>query len=507
LVNNSPLSDTVIASLLKGNHVHGKIKKVLLQNLAFSEYIENLFNNIGLESSIIQEVNNLRSNNIPQDFVLLSFQSQFPGFKSYLNKFMQDEFIFLKNGGDPQDPNNPANKVRVDRTLAALFNANQEIKVGNSIMVMLPKRDVMIKNGDINILNYIRKNGILPINIPKGTEPDNGFPIKIAPAPVDSNIVVQPVEQVNGACGGTISNQPSASARYSFSSGIKGTGLTYYWNFGDGYVSFKENPTHTFPDRGVFNVTVTVYDSEGSGCTPPSGFQVGNGSNTTNGTACTIAGNGHVNISSNYNNVIFTATGLSSSYDYSWTFGDGGSAHGAQVNHSYQVGGTYPVTLIVTDNSGCTWSYASSIQVSNPQQPIVTPSCCDKYDKVMDSWHSPDSYHKFRHILNVKSLLIGSSRVSGEVITYHKFIFANWWIIYPNSSSVNVSGNVYAQDINNNSCGRTLPISYTLNNGWALWNTASYDPLVAPIYTEYNSATSSATAFGVTDVLSVSSCK
>ena len=507
LVNNSPLSDTVIATLLKGNHVHGKIKKVLEQNLAFSENIETLFNNVGLESNIIQEINNLRSNYIPQDFILLAFQSQFPGFKSYLNKFLQEEFIFLKNGGDPQDPNNPANKVKVDRTLATLFNENKEIKIGNSIMIMLPGRDVYIKNGDINTLNYVRKNGTVPINTPKGVEPDNGYAIANGPAPVDTNILVIPVDQVNGACGGVISNQPSSSERLSFSSGIKGTGLTYYWNFGDGYVSYKENPTHRFPTKGDFNVTVVVYDAEGVGCTPIGTSQVGTG-NSTNGTQCAIPNtNGaSFSVSGNYLSVSANATGLPFGVTYSWDFGDLGFAGGNPATHNYQVAGSYPVTLIATDANGCTWTHVQTITVTSPP-PASTGNCCDKRDKAMDHWNSLDSKHKFRHILNVKHAFTASTdRVSGEVITYHKFIFANWWIISLNQSSVNISGTVYNTH-GNTFCTGSEYVTPTINNGNAFWNTASYNTSADPVYTDLNSVFSSATAFGYTDVLYVSDCQ
>src|SRR5437867_8508257 len=72
-----------------------------------------------------------------------------------------------------------------------------------------------------------------------------------------------------------------------------------------------------------------------------------------------------------------------SSYDsdgdhlqYDWTFGDGGSASGQQVTHSYSQSGTYTVTLTVIDSgtnpnqlTGTTWN---SITVESSRAQTAT---------------------------------------------------------------------------------------------------------------------------------------
>jgi len=50
---------------------------------------------------------------------------------------------------------------------------------------------------------------------------------------------------------------------------------------------------------------------------------------------------------------------------YAWSFGDGGSATGATVTHSYALAGNYPVQLIVTDNDGLADTVTTSAQVSH----------------------------------------------------------------------------------------------------------------------------------------------
>jgi PKD repeat protein len=82
----------------------------------------------------------------------------------------------------------------------------------------------------------------------------------------------------------------------------------------------------------------------------------------------------------------FTATGgvLTASVDatassdpdgtitsYAWDFGDGGTGTGVTADHPYATGGTYPVTLTVTDNSGAKGSATRDVVVRNPNEPPV----------------------------------------------------------------------------------------------------------------------------------------
>ena len=54
---------------------------------------------------------------------------------------------------------------------------------------------------------------------------------------------------------------------------------------------------------------------------------------------------------------------------HSWTFGDGGTATGATASRTYAAGGTYTVTLTVTDDRGLTDTETRSVTVSGPNQP------------------------------------------------------------------------------------------------------------------------------------------
>lgn len=59
---------------------------------------------------------------------------------------------------------------------------------------------------------------------------------------------------------------------------------------------------------------------------------------------------------------------------YSWTFGDGGTATAQNPSHTYSAGGTYTVTLTVTDNQGATGNVSHTVTVTAPpptQPPVV----------------------------------------------------------------------------------------------------------------------------------------
>lgn len=76
---------------------------------------------------------------------------------------------------------------------------------------------------------------------------------------------------------------------------------------------------------------------------------------------------------------VYDCTGLDCSFDargssdadgnivsYDWTFGDGSSASGVLVDHVYASGGSFPVTLSVTDNADATGLDTQTVSVQAP---------------------------------------------------------------------------------------------------------------------------------------------
>ncbi len=161
----------------------------------------------------------------------------------------------------------------------------------------------------------------------------------------------------------------------------------YWWNFGDGqYTGWQTSAgvSHAFANTGNYSVRLWVKDSCGAmsaadtvivsivnpnpcaGNTPPNAI-------------ITSPSSGLVNQSLNF-------SGLSSSdstgtiQSYAWNFGDGQSANGVTVSHSYASAGNKTVTLTLTDSCGAQATTSRTISITNPdpcagnQPPIAQAS-------------------------------------------------------------------------------------------------------------------------------------
>jgi large repetitive protein len=74
---------------------------------------------------------------------------------------------------------------------------------------------------------------------------------------------------------------------------------------------------------------------------------------------------------------------------YAWTFGDGATASGVTAAHTYATGGSYSVTLKVTDNAGATNSTQQQVTVTAPG--VETAYATDAFGRtVAGGWGNAD---------------------------------------------------------------------------------------------------------------------
>ena len=129
---------------------------------------------------------------------------------------------------------------------------------------------------------------------------------------------------------------------------VNGPVTWYQWTFGDGNVSFVQDPVHSYELNGSYQVCLTigtsietpegtvqcldstchivVYDEGGSGCDQ---YQASFTSEWTGGST-----------------MIFFSTTDPPGGNQFWQFGDGGSGSGQQVTHTFDTTGTYTVCLV-----------------------------------------------------------------------------------------------------------------------------------------------------------------
>ena len=128
-----------------------------------------------------------------------------------------------------------------------------------------------------------------------------------------------------------------------------------WWNFGNGNTSQTGSPCNTYATAGNYNVTLVVQDTIGCRDTiiqPVTINPLPAASFTHSGATC-------------QNSVIsfFGSTGVGYT-GWSWNFGDGDTSNLQNPIHTYLSGGTFNVSLIITNQFGCVDTFTSSIVIN-----------------------------------------------------------------------------------------------------------------------------------------------
>jgi len=148
--------------------------------------------------------------------------------------------------------------------------------------------------------------------------------------------------------------------------------ISYYWEFGDGYTSYLQHPTHIYQSAGDYTVSLTVTDT--NGCTDIVQHLV-----NINEPDADFS---YIPVDPNPGDTVFF-TDLSSSTNgyiiqWTWYFGDGDSTtvhypDNPDVWHIYSDSGNFIVELYVIDNDSCS-SYTSQnllVFAGSPIYPIA----------------------------------------------------------------------------------------------------------------------------------------
>ena len=129
-----------------------------------------------------------------------------------------------------------------------------------------------------------------------------------------------------------------------------GQSCTYQWNFGDGTTGSGIFASHTYRTVGAFPVTLTVTDPRGAQAQVVKPVNVGAGAPPE------VAFTFSPTAPAPGQTIFFNASTSKPAegrvlVEYFWDFGDGTTASGVSVSHSYAAIGDYVVTLKITDDA------------------------------------------------------------------------------------------------------------------------------------------------------------
>jgi len=155
-----------------------------------------------------------------------------------------------------------------------------------------------------------------------------------------------------------------------------GLSFTGHWDFGDGGSADGLSASHTFASAGTFTVSFTVKDTENL-TSAPAQLTV-TVTTLQPPTASITTPSGNVSITTGHS-VSFVGAGSDPnglSFTGHWDFGDGGSATGLAVAHTFATAGTFTVSFTVTDTQSLTSAPATRTVtvLQPPTATITTPS-------------------------------------------------------------------------------------------------------------------------------------
>jgi PKD repeat protein len=140
-----------------------------------------------------------------------------------------------------------------------------------------------------------------------------------------------------------------------------GAGITWHWSFGDSTFSNDQNPTHTYANNGLYHVCLTITATNPQ-CTDTRCHDVPIGPPPPPGCQSWF------NHMPNWLHISFEGhLPMNAPATYAWTFGDGASGNGKNIDHNYAAAGFYSVTLttVLQDSSLCTFTSTQQIFVGD----------------------------------------------------------------------------------------------------------------------------------------------
>lgn len=145
----------------------------------------------------------------------------------------------------------------------------------------------------------------------------------------------------------------------------------WLWSFGDGATATTQSPTHVYANEGIYDVTLTVTNANGSatviqsGCVHVFAVRLTPATQTVLGAAKSVAQfTASVTTGAHPLTVTFTDTSTNTPLAWHWDFGDSGKSSLQSPVYVFGHAGTFGVTVTVENAGGLTTSVPMTITVS-----------------------------------------------------------------------------------------------------------------------------------------------
>lgn len=200
---------------------------------------------------------------------------------------------------------------------------------------------------------------------------------------------------------------------------LDGSIVSWQWAFGDGATSSEQNPTHQYTGAGDYTVSLTVNDDDGASNTHSRSISVSDTPPPSNQEPVAA-------FDSLVNGLNVSFTDSSSDTDgqivtWQWDFGDGSSSSLQNPSYTYDVAGTYYVSLTVTDNNGASNTSSENVSVEDVAPP--TSGVLENGVAVGGMSGSADEGYRFSIEVpaNATNINVQTFGGSGDVDLYIKF--------------------------------------------------------------------------------------
>jgi PKD repeat protein len=268
---------------------------------------------------------------------------------------------------------------------------------------------------------------------------------------------------------------PSTADTVSFtdlSTDPDGTIVSWDWDFGDDGGSGDQHPFYSYSDDGIYTVTLTVTDDDGATDIHTDTITVTNVGPTADFAYSPISPTTADIVS--FTDISTDSDGTIVSWD--WDFGDGNSSTAQHPTHQYD-GGTYIITLIVTDDDGATDTYADSVTVTNAP-PVADFSYLPIEPSILDTVNFTDLSFDIDGVIVSWDWDFGDGDGSTIQHPSHNYSVSDLYSVSLTvtdddgatdtiTKTVNVTPPVGVVDVNQSIQDRGFPIRHTLDSDWA----------------------------------------